>query len=106
MSNYIIAYHGDLKKPESPEEGNTQMAKWKAWLGGLGDAVVNPGSPMGMSKIVSSTGVSDDDWPNKMLGFSIVKADSFDSALDMAKACPYLEIGGTLKVAELMEMEM
>lgn len=105
MSNYIIAYYGG-KKPESPEEGNTQMAKWKTWIGDLGDAVVNPGSPMGMSKIVSSSGVSDDDGSNTMSGFSIVKADSFDSALDMAKACPFLETGGTLKVAELMEMKM
>ena len=103
MSNYIIAYHGG-KKPESPEEGNTQMAKWKTWVADLGDAVVNPGSPMGRSKIVSSTGVSDDDGPDTMSGFSIVKADSLDAALDMAKACPFLEIGGTLKVAELMEM--
>ena len=105
MPNYIIAYYGG-KKPESPEEGNTQMAKWKTWVGDLGDAVVNPGSPMGKSKIVSSTGVSDDDGSNTMSGFSIVKADSFDSALDMAKACPFLEIGGTLKVAELLEMKM
>ena len=105
MSNYFIAYHGG-KKPESPDEGAKHMEKWKAWVGGLGDAVVNPGTPLGMSKIVSSTGVSDDDGSNTMSGFSIVKADSFDSALDMAKACPYLEIGGTLKVAELMEMEM
>lgn len=105
MSNFIIAYHGG-KKPESPDEGKTQMAKWKTWVADLGDAVANPGSPMGMSKIVSSTGVSDDDGSNTMSGFSIVKADSFDSALDMAKACPFLEIGGTLKVAELMEMEM
>ena len=72
MPNYIIAYHGEMKKPENLEEGDTQMAKWKTWLGGLGDAVVNPGSPIGMSKIVSSTGVSNDDWTNNMFGFSIV----------------------------------
>lgn len=105
MSNYIIAYHGG-KKPESPEEGNTQMTKWKIWIADLGDAAVNPGSPMGVSKIVSSTGVSDDDGSYTMSGFSVVKADSFDSALDMAKACPFLETGGTLKVAELMEMKV
>lgn len=80
------------------------MAKWKTWVADLGNAVVNPGSPMGRSKIVSSTGVSDDEGSDTMSGFSIVKADSLDAALDMAKACPFLEIGGTLKVAELMEM--
>ncbi|MFB3052547.1 MAG: YciI family protein [Dehalococcoidia bacterium] len=39
-----------------------------------------------------------------MLGFSIVKADGMDAALEMAKACPTLEIGGTIEVAEVMEM--
>ncbi len=102
MSNYIIAYLGG-KKPESPEEGANHMAKWKAWIGGLGDAVVNPGTPLGKSKTVSSGGVSDDGGSNPLTGYSIVKADSMDAALEMAKGCPYLEIG-TLEVAEVKEM--
>ena len=102
MSEYIFAYHGG-KKPESPEEGAKHMAKWKAWVGGLGDAVVNPGSPLGKSKTVSSGGVSDDGGSNPLLGFSIVKADSMDAALEMAKECPHLELG-TIEVAEVKEM--
>ncbi len=104
MPNFVFAYHGG-KKPESPEEGAKHMAKWKAWIGGLVDAVVNPGTPLGKSKTVSSGGVSDDGGSNPLLGFSIVKADSMDAALEMAKACPTLEIGGTLEVAEVMEMK-
>jgi hypothetical protein len=46
MSNYVFAYHGG-KKFESPEEGARHMAKWQAWVSGLGDAVVNPGTPLG-----------------------------------------------------------
>ncbi len=103
MSNYIFAYHGG-KKPESPEEGAKHMAKWKAWVDGLGDAVVNPGTPLGMSKTVSSSGVSDDGGSNPLNGFSIVKADSMDAALEMAKGCPYVDIG-TIEVAEVKEMK-
>ena len=103
MSNYVIAYHGG-KRPESPEEGAKYMAQWKAWIGGLGDAVVNPATPLGKSKTVSSGGVSDDGGSNPLMGFSIVKADSMDAALEMAKGCPHLELGGTLEVAEVMEM--
>ncbi len=103
MPNYLLAYHGG-KKPESPEAGAKQMAKWKAWVGGLGDAAVNPGTPLGMSKTVSSSGVSDDGGSNPMMGFSIVKADSMDAALEMAKECPHVEFGGTLEVAEMKEM--
>jgi hypothetical protein len=102
MSNYILAYHGG-KKPESPEEGAKHMAKWKAWIDGLGDAVVNPGTPLGMSKTVSSGGVSDDGGSNPLSGFSIVEADSMDAALEMAKACPFLEFG-TIEVAEVKQM--
>ncbi len=83
MSEYIIAYHGG-KKPESPEEGAKHMAKWKAWVSDLGDAVVNPGTPLGPSKTVSSDGVADDGGPNPLSGFSIVRADSMDAALEMA----------------------
>ncbi len=103
MSNYVLSYHGG-RSPESPEEGAKQMAKWRAWVGGLGDAVVNPGTPLGKPKTVSSGGVSDDGGSDPMIGFSIVKADSMDAALEMAKACPTLEIGGTIAVAEVMEM--
>ena len=103
MSDYIIAYHGG-NKPESPEEGAKHKAKWQAWVDGLGDAAVNPGTPLGKSRIVSASGVSDDGGPNPMSGYSIVKADSMDAALEMAKACPFLETGGTLEVAEVMEM--
>ena len=86
MPDYIIAYHGG-KKPESPEEGAKHMAKWKAWVGGLGDAVVNPGTPLGMSKTVSADGVSDGGGPNALTGFSVVKADSMDAALVAIATC-------------------
>ena len=103
MSNYIIAYHHGGRTPESPEEGAKQKASWQAWIDGLGDAVVNPGTPLGQSRTVTSGGVSDDVGPDPLTGFSIVKADRMDAALEMAKACPFLDIG-TIRVAEVMEM--
>jgi len=102
MPNYVFAYHGG-KRPESPEEGAKLKARWQAWLDGLGDAVVNPGTPLGMSKTVSAEGVADGGGPNPLAGFSIVKADSMAAALEMAKSCPFLEMG-TIEVAEAMEM--
>ncbi len=100
VSFFLFAYHGG-EIPESPEEGAKHMAKFEAWVGGLGDAVVNPGHPLGKSKTVSSSGVSDDGGPNTLVGFSIVKADSMDAALEMAKRYPHLETG-TVEVVEMM----
>lgn len=103
MPNYIIAYHGG-KKPASPEEGKQHMTKWNAWASGLGEAAITPGTPLRNSKVVSSEGAVSDGGSDAMSGFTIVKADTFDDALEMAKACPHLDLGCALEVAELMEM--
>jgi len=106
MPNYVFAYHGG-RKPDTPEEGAAHMAKWKAWLEGLGEAVVNPGTPLGMSKTVSAEGVADGGGPNPMSGFSILKAENMDAALEMAKACPFLEMEtATIEVAEAFDIQM
>ena len=104
MNNYAFIYRGGLEF-KNPEEGTKHMEKWTAWVNGLGDASVNRGSPFKMSKIVSADGVSDDGGKNNLTGYSIVKADSLDAALEMAKACPHLDIGGSIVVAEVMEMK-
>jgi YCII-related domain-containing protein len=102
MSSYFFGYYGG-REPDSPEEGAEAMARWQSWLAGLGEAVINPGTPLGMSKVVSAGGVSAGGGPNPLKGFTIVKADNMDAALEMAKGCPFLEMG-TVEVSEVMEM--
>lgn len=104
MPDFIFAYHGG-RKPESPEEGMEMMTAWKAWIDGLGDSMVNPGTPLGMSKTVSASGVTDDGGPNPLMGFSIVRADNIDGAIAMAKSCPFVDMG-SIEVAEMMQMDM
>jgi hypothetical protein len=102
VPNYAFTYYGEPKFQRS-EEGAKHMEKWQAWMGALGDAVINPGNPFGASRVVSSDGVSDDTAANRLTGFSIVKAGSIDAACEMAKGCPHLE-HGTMGVHETMEM--
>lgn len=103
MSEFIIAYRGG-DTPKTPEEGAKHKESWGAWLGELGDAVVNPGTPLGQSKIVSSSGALDTKASYRLSGFTTVKADDMDAAIAMAKTCPFLNINGLLEVAEIMEM--
>lgn len=104
MKNYVFAYYGEPKF-RNPEAGAVYKARWRVWMEGLGEALVNPGVPMGRPKTVGRDGVSDGGGSNRVTGFSIVKADSMDAALKMAKACPHLE-HGTIDVAEAMDMGM
>ena len=101
MPKYVIAYLGG-KQVANPEARAAQMAKWKTWVEGLGNRMVNPGTPLGQGKLVSADGVSERG-PNHLTGFSIVLADNIDAALGIAQSCPFLEIG-TIEIAEAMEM--
>ena len=103
MPNFVFAYHGG-KPPESPEEGAKVMAAWNAWFETLGPAIVDGGAPVGASKTVASGGVSDGGGLNPLSGYSIVRADNIDGAVEMARGCPILEDGGNVEVAEAMEM--
>lgn len=102
MTKFIIAYHGG-KKPETQEEGEKQMKKWQEWIKSLGDAVVNPGTPLGPSKLVSSTEVSDNNGLDRLTGFAMVKAENLDAAIEIAKTDPFLAMGN-VEVAEVFSM--
>ena len=102
MPQFIYAYHGG-KMPETQEEGAKLMERWQAWLGGLGDSVVNPGNPVGLSKTISAEGVTDDGGSNPLSGFSILQADSIEAAIKLSEGCPHLD-HGTIEVAEIIEM--
>lgn len=101
MPKYLIAYLGGKQMP-SVQDRAAHMTRWKAWVEGLGSAMINPGTPLGQGKLVSSDGVFERG-PNALTGFSIVLADNMDVALEIAQRCPFLDIG-TIEVAEAMEM--
>ena len=104
MPKFIFAYHGG-KKPETPEAGAEMMAAWKAWFEGLGEAIVEPGNPVGMSKTVTSSGVEDNGGSNPLSGYTVIQADNIDAATALCQGSPHLN-GGTIEVAELMDIEM
>ena len=104
MGQFMIAYLGG-NQPKSKEEGMARMEKWKKWVESLGEAVVNPGTPLPASKIVTSNGVEDDNDPKSMKGFAVIKAESMEAAVAIAQSDPFLDNGGTIRVSQIMEMK-
>lgn len=103
MDKYMIAYHGG-SQPASQEEGMAMMQKWKDWVASLGEQVVNPGTPLPSTKVVTASGVADDTDKNTINGFAVVLADSMDEAVKIAQSDPFLQSGGTIRVHQMMEM--
>jgi hypothetical protein len=104
MPKYVLAYHGG-GMPESEAEQATVMAAWGTWFGSLGDAVVDGGNPTGPSQTVASDGsTAVGGGPNPISGYSLINATDLDAAVSLAKGCPILAGGGTIEVAETIEM--
>jgi len=102
MKKYLLTYYG-MPQHESREAGDASQARFMDWLAGLGDAVLNPGTPLGPAKKVSASVVTDAGGPDRLTGFTMVRADSIEAAIEMVRTCPFLEYG-TMDVAEVFEM--
>ena len=103
MSQYLIAYLGG-DKPSSPEAGKQHMAKYRDWLASLGNSAVSPTNPLKNTRTVNSDRSVTVGGKTSMSGFTIIETNSMESALSIAKSCPFLEIGGSLEISELMQM--
>ena len=103
MARYIIVYLGG-NPPSSPEEGKKHFAKYREWLSSLGDSAVSPANPLKGTNTVRPDGTVTTGGTTSMSGYTIVEADSIDAALEMAKDCPFLDVGGSLEVSELIQM--
>ncbi len=103
MAKYLFVYHGG-GMPETEAEQAQEMAAWGAWFETMGAAVVNGGNPVGKSTTVHTDRVEDNGGANPVSGFSMVEAGSTEAAVKLAQGCPILKRGGSIEVAEAMEM--
>ncbi len=104
MPKYVLAYHGGGMAATEAEQA-AAMAAWGAWFGALGDAVVDGGNPTGASKTVKADGSAvDGGGANPLTGYSLISATDLDAAVSLAKGCPIFASGGTVEVAEAIEM--
>ena len=101
MANYALVYHGG-SMPDSPEEGARVMQTWTDWFGTLGAALVDGGNPASRTRTIAADGSVTDDAAGPS-GYSILKADTLDEAVELAKGCPVLAAGASIQVVETIE---
>ena len=103
MAQFIIVYLGG-DQPSSPEKDVEHRSNYMDWLSSLGDAVISPANPLKNTCTVNADGIVTNASSTTMSGYTLIEADSMDAALSVAKACPFLDIGGSLEVSELIMM--
>ena len=101
MPRFILAFRGGM--PKSPEEGQKMMTDWNGWMDGLGSSLVDKGAGFGKSRFLTGQD-REEKTGDPLSGYSVVEASDIDAALDMARRNPIFALGGTIEVAECLQM--
>jgi hypothetical protein len=93
MAKYILVYKTDNEWTNLPKDQVIKMMQaWGEWLGSMGSAVVDKGEAFKFGgKSVTADGITEAD--NKLSGYTIVEAATFDEALGFAKNSPAAQRG-------------
>jgi hypothetical protein len=114
MSEFTYLYRGGRDTPQSPEQRQKQLQKWAAWFKELGanGHLKNIGHPlesagkfvMGSQKIVTDGPYAEA--KDLIGGFSLIEANDLAQAVELSKGCPILEVGGSVEVRPIMQINM
>lgn len=80
--------------PEEMEEG---MKAWMAWSQKCGDKLVDFGTPLGKAVTLGPDGSVDNN-ESKVMGYSILQADSMDEAKELLQDHPHLGWNATCEI--------
>jgi len=98
MASYVLAFRGAPGRaaPEGAEQA------WGAWFGELGPAIADRGNRVGNVTRLDAAGGAPG--AETLTGYTVITADSMDSAVTLAKGCPGLATGVSVEVAEVVDM--
>jgi hypothetical protein len=95
MASFVLTFRSTNDHVATEAEG----AAWGRWFEELGAAIVEIGSRVG-----ATSGVGAAPTGTVVSGFTVIRADSLEAAVLLAKGCPGLEHGGAVEVGELVAM--
>ncbi len=114
MEKFMLIFHGGMGaegNQPTPEEMQTQMAKWMAWVDKLAKAgkyvtgePLLPGGKLVTGKDKKVTDGPYTEGKELVGGFFIINAADINEAVELSKECPDFEYGGSVQVRQVMKM--
>jgi len=111
MKEFLLLYRGDwVSERSSPDEMQARTKKWMDWIGSIasqnklvdrGNRLMNDGKVMRGSVVTDGPYLETKEFIG---GYSIIRAESYANAVELAKNCPGLESGGAVEVREISVM--
>lgn len=115
MNDFLLIFRRDFTNKEaqpSPEELQNSISAWQNWFGGIA-AQNKLARPLQRWDISGKVVKSDKHVINgpfveikeSIGGLVIIKAESYEDAVEIAQGCPILELGGNVEVRMATEPE-
>ena len=113
MSEFTYLYRG-RDTTASPEQRQQHLQKWAAWFKELGAKgyLKELGHPLEFTGMVvrgNQKMVTDGPYAEAkdvVGGFSLIEANDLPRAVEISKGCPILEVGGSVEVRPVMQINM
>ena len=104
MATFMYLYRGPATPASdlTPEQGAARMSAFAAWMAKLGPALVDAGSPFGLSAAVRDDGARARS--GDLIGYSIVEAEDLTSAMALTDGLPFLADGEGTRAVEVFEL--
>ena len=114
MKDFMLIYKGGDPNwhKASAEQKQALMARWGTWLSALGEKgkLVAGGSPLEftgreLTKDGVVTDIASSELKELVTGYSIIKAESYEEAVALAKECPIFANGDAkLEIRQVLPM--
>ncbi len=104
MAKFLMLYKGEATDMSdmSPEQAGEVMAKWAAWMGKVGPAVADIGTPLGAGSSVLDNG--SEGTAGSLTGYSIIEASDMAAAKALTDGHPFLSDNDGLFAIDIYEM--
>lgn len=110
MKDFLLVFRADQSAVPmgSPEQLQAVTKQWMDWIGSIAaqNKLIDRGNRLVPSgKVVRPAGVITDgpytEIKESIGGYSLIKAASIEEAVELAKGCPVLTVGGNVEVREI-----
>jgi len=104
MAEFLAILNGaatdEARESITPADSSAFVERWNLWAGELGDALVDPGSPL-YRKVRLTAGAAEQ-FEDSKVAYALVDADSHDQAVEMFATHPHLELipGNSIEIIE------
>lgn len=109
MKDFLLVFRTDYTNmPKGTiEEQQATTKRWMDWIGGISaqNKLTDKGNRLdNTGRIVKSNVITNGPYTEikeSIGGYSVIKSASYEDAVEIAKACPILSLGGSVEVREV-----